>query len=84
MFLTELHYPVTGSGNEVFGNGDGNTEEVFILETLQNGDGWREYSYHFQQSKNTQDMTFTTLREHFCDSYMCCVLCICRAGSEAT
>ena len=36
VFLTELHYPVTGSGDEVTGNGDGHTKEISTPKTLQN------------------------------------------------
>lgn len=44
VLLTELHYPVTGSGNEVTGNGDGHTKEIVIPETLQNENGYM-YTY---------------------------------------
>ena len=36
VFLTELHYPVTGSSDQVTGNGDGHTKEISTPKTLQN------------------------------------------------
>ena len=34
VFLTELHYPVTGCGDEVTGDGDGHTDKVRYKEGL--------------------------------------------------
>ena len=34
VLLTELRYPVTGSGDEVTGNGDGNADKVGYKEGL--------------------------------------------------
>ena len=48
VFLTELHYPVTGSGDEVTGNGDGHTKEIFTPKTLQNRE-MEIYNYIYLQ-----------------------------------
>ena len=34
VFLTELCYPVTGSGDEVAGSGDGHTDKIWSKEGL--------------------------------------------------
>ena len=48
MFLTELRYPVTGSGNEVFGNGDCDANKVVHKEGL-----------HVKRNNHIMSMTCT-------------------------